>query len=63
MVGANYTVPGAVITPSFYGYNMTQAQMRRVLQELAAQAVASSDARPYDVKGNHYVNGAYISTN
>ena len=44
MVGANYTVPGAVITPSFQGYNMTKTQMRRVLQELAGQAVASSDA-------------------
>lgn len=54
MVGANYTVPGAVITPSFYGYNMTQAQMRRVLQELAAQAVASSDARSIIAKPGNF---------
>lgn len=51
---ANYTVPGAVITPSFYGYNMTQAQMRRVLQELAAQAVASSDARSIIAKPGNF---------
>lgn len=42
MVGSNYSVPGAVIA-SFPG-NMTTAQMRRILQELAAQAVASSGA-------------------
>lgn len=53
MVGANYTVPGAVITPSFQGYNVTKAQMRRVLQKLAAQAVASSEPGSIIAKRNN----------
>lgn len=44
-VGANYTVPGAVIAPSFFGYNMTKTQMHNVLQALAAKATAAA--------GNH----------
>lgn len=43
MVGANYTVPGAVIAPSFYGYNMTKAQLHTVLHSLATKAIAATN--------------------
>lgn len=69
MVGASHTVPGGVIVPSFYGYNITEAQMRQVLHALAAKATAAGNltgsivAKPGDIQSYPSFLSFFNSTN
>lgn len=69
MVGTSYTVPGGLIVPSFYGYNITEAQMQQVLHALAAKATASDNvtgsiiAKPGDIQSYPSFLSFFNSTN
>lgn len=69
IVGTNYTVPGAVIAPSFYGYNMTKTQLQTVLHSLATKAIAATNrtgsiiATPSAIKSHLSFLAFFNSTN